>query len=159
MFLRRLIKMNKQYIYVAIGIFILLLVFFIPKYMNGNVAASGTPISSEIEKVEVYHFHATNQCYSCKTVGAYAEETVNTYFSNELKSGKIVFGHINGDLPENSELVKKYEATGSSLWIGVYGKDGTFTKEENVNVWYKINDKEGYMNYLKDVIEKKLGEN
>ena len=75
--------MNKKLIFsVAIGVFILLLVFFIPKYMNGNVTASGASISGDIEKIEVYHFHGTNQCYSCKTVGAYAEETINTYFSN-----------------------------------------------------------------------------
>jgi hypothetical protein len=149
--------MNKKLIFsVAIGVFILLLVFFIPKYMNGNVTASGASISGDIEKIEVYHFHGTNQCYSCKTVGAYAEETINTYFSNELKSGKLVFGHINGDLSENSELVKKYGATGSSLWIGVYYKDGKFTKEENVNVWYKIDNKQGYIDYLKGVIESKL---
>jgi hypothetical protein len=150
--------MNKKLIYsIAIGIFILLLVFFIPKYMNGNViASSGIKISSDIEKVEIYHFHATSQCYSCKTVGAYAEETINTYFANELKSGKIVFGHINGELPENSVLVKRYGVTGSSLWIGTYYKDGKFTKEENVNVWYKISNKEDYMNYLRGVIESKL---
>jgi hypothetical protein len=128
--------------------------------MNGNViASSGIKISSDIEKVEVYHFHATNQCYSCKTVGAYAEETVNTYFSNELKSGKIIFGHINVDLPENKALVDKYEAKGASLLIGVYYKDGKFAKEENINVWYKINDKEDYMAYLKGVIEQKLAGN
>ena len=149
--------MNKKLLYgIAIGIFSLLLVFFIPKYMNGNVTASGASISGDIEKVEVYHFHGTNQCYSCKTVGNYAEETINTYFANELKSGKIVFGHINGDLPQNTELVKKYGATGSSLWIGVYSKDGKFTKEENVNVWYKIDNKQGYIDYLKGVIESKL---
>jgi len=152
--------MNKKLIFsVAIGVFILLLVFFIPKYMNGNVTASGASISGDIEKIEVYHFHGTNQCYSCKTVGAYAEETINTYFSNELKSGKLVFGHINGDLSENSELVKKYGATGSSLWIGVYYKDGKFTKEENVNVWYKIDNKQGYIDYLKGVIESKFSGN
>ena len=89
-------------------------------------------------------------------VGDLAEETIKTYFSNELKSGKIVFGHINGELPENSELVKKYEATGSSLWIGTYYKDGKFAKEENVNVWYKISNKQDYMIYLKGVIEQKL---
>jgi hypothetical protein len=150
--------MNKKLIYsIAIGIFILLLVFFIPKYMNGNViASSGIKISSDIEKVEVYHFHSTNQCYSCKTVGAYAEETVNTYFSNELKSGKMVFGHINVDSPENKELVDKYEAKGASLLIGTSYKDGTFTKEENTNVWYKISNKEEYLSYLKGVIENKL---
>jgi hypothetical protein len=152
--------MNKKYIYAGIGIVVvLLLIFTIPKYFTGNVTASGTQISGDIEKLEIIHFHGTNQCYSCKTVGNYAEETINTYFSNELKSGRIVFGHINGELPENSVLVKKYGATGSSLWIGVYYKDGKFTKEENVNVWYKINDKQDYMNYLKGVIESKLSGN
>ena len=149
--------MNKKLIYIGIGIFILLLVFFIPKYINGDATAlSNSKISSDIEKIEVYHFHATNQCYSCKTVGAYAEETVNTYFADELESGKLVFDHINGELPQNSVLVKKYGATGSSLWIGVTYEDGSFAKEENVNVWYKIENKEDYMNYLKGVIEEKF---
>jgi len=150
--------MNKKLIYgIAIGIFILLLVFFIPKYMNGNViASSGSKISSDIEKVEVYHFHATRQCVTCKTVGAFSEETVNTYFANELKSGKLVYAHVNVDLPENKDLVDKYEAKGSSLLIGVYGKDGSFLKQEDTNVWYKIDNKTDFMNYLKGVIEQKF---
>ena len=153
--------MNKKLVYgIIIGVFVLLLIIFIPKYLNGNVIADNNQkISSDIEKIEIYHFHGTNQCYSCITMGNMAEETINTYFSKELKSGKLVFGHINGELPENSPLVKKYGATGSSLWIGVTYKDGTFTKEENTNVWYKISNKEDYMNYLKGVIEQKfLGE-
>ena len=105
--------------------------------------------------VEVYHFHGTHQCYSCIRVGELAEKTVNTYFKNELESGNVVFGHINGDLPENSELVAKYGATGSSLWIGTY-VNGNFSKEQNTNVWYKIEDEKGYLEYLKGVIEKKL---
>jgi hypothetical protein len=151
--------MNKKLIYgIAIGIFVLLLIIFIPKYMNGsgNVTASGSPISSDIEKVEVYHFHATRQCVTCKTIGAFSEETVNTYFSNELKSGKLVYAHINIDLPENKALVDKYEAKGSSLLIGVYGKDGSFLKTEDTNVWYKIDNKTDFMTYLKEVIEQKF---
>jgi hypothetical protein len=37
----------------------------------------------------------------------------------------------------------------------VYDDKG-FHTEENVNVWYKISNKEDYMNYLKGVLEKKL---
>ena len=118
--------------------------------------SSGQTTKAEVQKIEIYHFHGTNQCYSCITVGAYAEETVNTYFADEVKSGKIVFGHINGDLPENKDLVVKYGATGASLWIGTYTKDGQFKAEQNVNVWYKISNKEDYMTYLKGVIEQKL---
>jgi len=149
--------MNKRYIYAGIGIaVVLLLVFMLPKYFNGNVTASESKISGEIEKIEVYHFHATRQCYTCKTVGAFSEETVNTYFADELKSGKIVFAHVNIDLPENKALVDKYEAKGSSLLIGVYGKDGSFSKQEDTNVWYKIDNETDFMNYLKGVIEQKF---
>jgi len=152
--------MNKKLLYVGIGIAVLLLLAFtVPKYFTGNVTASGSKISSDIEKVEVYHFHATRQCVTCKTVGAFSEETVNTYFSNELKSGKLVFAHVNVDLPENKALADKYEAKGSSLLIGVYGKDESFTKQEDTNVWYKIGDKEDFTNYLKGVIEQKFSGN
>jgi hypothetical protein len=151
--------MNKL-IYIGIGIFILLLVFFVPKYINGNATAPGdSKLSSDIAKVEVYHFHATRQCYTCKTVGALAEETVNTYFADELKSGKLVFASVNIELPENKALADKYEAKGSSLLIGVYGEDGSFSKQEDTEVWYKIDNKEDYMSYLKGVIEQKFSGN
>jgi len=118
-------------------------------------ANSGNASSGPVEKVEIYHFHATRQCYSCITLGAYAEETVITYFAPELRSGKIVFAHVNVDLPENRGIVEQYRPTGSSLWIGVYDKDG-FHKEQNINVWYKLGNKDEYMAYLKEVIEKRL---
>lgn len=118
-----------------------------------NVVANSKDIN--IDKLEIYHFHGTNQCYSCITVGDYAEETVNTYFKEEIESGKIVFGHINGELPENKGLAMKYGATGSSLWLGTYNGD-EFKAEQNTNVWYKIKDKQDYMNYLKEIIENKL---
>jgi len=114
-------------------------------------AISEPNISSGVDKVEIIHFHGTRQCNSCITVGKYAEETVNTYFSEEVKSGRVFFASINAELPENNELVSKYGATGSSLWIGVYDENG-FRKEQNVNVWYKISDKQVYMDYLKGVI-------
>jgi hypothetical protein len=122
---------------------------------NATSPGSGGTSTLPVERVEVYHFHLTQQCYSCKTVGAYAEETVKTHFPDELKSGKLVFAHINVQLPENRQLVEQYGPTGSSLWIGVYDRNG-FHKEENSNVWYKINDKEAYMNYLGDLIRKRM---
>ena len=124
---------------------------------GGACSLDGISLDREIniEKLEIYHFHGTTQCYSCKTVGAYAEETLKTYFADELKSGKIVFGHINAELPENRELAKKYGVTSASLWLGAY-KDGKFSAEQNTNVWYKISNKEEYMTYLKKIIEQKL---
>jgi len=124
--------------------------------INNSISSKAELSSAKVEKIEVFHFHGNHQCASCIAVGSLAEDTVNTYFSEEVKSGKVVFAHINGELPENNDLVVKYGATGSSLWIGTYTKDGQFKAEQNVNVWYKINNKEEYMDYLKGVIEQKL---
>ena len=126
--------------------------------ITGNIVAVDAK-SSDVQKLEIIHFHGTHQCYSCITVGAYAEETVNTYFKDELDKGVIVFDHINGELPENRELVMKYGITSASLWLGTYSKNGSFSAEQNINVWYKIDNKEAYMTYLKGVIEQKLAGN
>ena len=132
--------------------------------ITGTSNVNGDPIptitnSSEVIKVEIIHFHRTYQCYSCITMGAYAEETVNTYFADEVASGKVSFAHLNAELPENQELVNKYGVTGASLWLGVYTDGGNFSAEQNIDVWFKIDDKESYMDYLKGVIEQKLAGN
>ncbi len=112
-------------------------------------------ITGPVEKVEVYHFHGNQQCASCIAVGDLAERTVNENFKDERASGRLVFAHINAQQPENTELAAKYGVTGSSLWIGVYDANG-FHKEENVKVWYLINNKEAYSLYLSDLITKRL---
>ncbi len=115
---------------------------------NNNIISNNT-------RVEVYHFHSTQQCYSCRKLGELTENTLNNYFSEELNSGEIVFAHINVDLQENQEIFSKYGATGSSLMIGTY-VNSEFHKEENIRVWYKINNEIEFMNYLKSIVEKRL---
>ena len=150
--------MNKKILFILPLLLLLVFVLTLAAGCTTAVDSSGNPgttSSGSVEKVEVYHFHATRQCYSCITLGAYAEETVKTYFAPEVAAGRVVFGHVNVDLPDNKALVEQYGPTGSSLWIGVYDKDG-FHKEENINVWYKIGNKDEYMAYLKGVIDKRL---
>ena len=113
---------------------------------------STTPI---VEHVEVFHFHGKQQCYSCITVGDLAEKTVNENFSNELASGRLVFAHVNYDLPENALLKMDYGVTGSSLWIGVYDADG-FHKEQNILVWSLIDDEAEYSRYLSALLTRRL---
>jgi hypothetical protein len=122
---------------------------------NANAGSRASSGILQVEKVEILHFHATRQCYSCITLGDYAEATVSTYFAPEVASGKVVFAHINMDLPENKALVEQYGPTGSSLWIGMYTPEG-FYKEEDIIVWYRIGNQDEYMTYLKGVIEKRL---
>lgn len=136
----------------------LILIFLSSGCVENNDESTAHVIDNTLKSnphIEVIHFHGTNQCYSCQTVGAYAEETVNTHFADELRSGKLVFKHVNYDLPENKELVQRYGAAYSSLWIGTY-TEGGFSAEQNMDVWYKIDNKTDYMSYLSKVIDEKL---
>jgi hypothetical protein len=117
--------------------------------------ATSAGVMSPVEKVEVYHFHPTNGCRSCTTVGQFAEETVKEFFPDELKSGKIVFDRINFQDDQNADLVEQYGVTGSSLMIGVYNKTAFF-RESNHKVWYMTGNKTQYMNYLKGIIDLRL---
>jgi len=119
---------------------------------SAPVSATST---NTVERVEVFHFHGKQQCYSCITMGDLAEKTVNENFKDELASGRLVFAHVNYDLAENSALKTKYGVTGSSLWIGVYDADG-FHKKQDIRVWSLIVNKEAYSAYVSEVIEKRL---
>jgi hypothetical protein len=122
---------------------------------GGSPVPLSTGSTVTVERVEVFHFHGTQQCYSCITVGDLAEQTVNENFYDALTSGRLVFAHVNYDLPENAGLKKQYGVTGSSLWIGVYDADG-FHKKQETRVWYLIDDKDAYSACLSEVITKRL---
>lgn len=117
---------------------------------------NNTPQKVNTLKVEILHFHPKTQCVSCKTLGLYAEETVNKYYSKELSSGRITFRHVNYELPENQDLVMLYRPPGSALCIGVYDDQGHLYIEENFGTWYRLENKDDFMNYLKQLVDMRL---
>lgn len=118
-------------------------------------SALAGPAGTNDVRVEIYHFHTARQCSSCIALGRLMDETVNASFTREVESGKLKSGHINLELPENKEIVDRYGATGSSLYIGTY-INGVFYTEENTNVWYKLNNQLEYVNYLTPILKRRL---
>ena len=109
-----------------------------------------------VDKIQVYTFHATARCATCIAIGKLSKETVEEYYQDELKSGKIEVREINIDLLENKELAKKFQASGSSLKINaIY--EGQDHISEDVNVWRLTSDETQFKNYLKNKIDALLG--
>lgn len=123
---------------------------------SANSDKSGVQVSAEnskpkVEKIEVINFHATQRCVSCSTLGKYSEETIYEFFQSELRDGIIDFQSINVDLSENREIAKKYQASGSSLYINaIY--EGQDHIEEDVRVWRILSDEQQFKVYLKNKI-------
>lgn len=112
--------------------------------------------ADKADKIEVVHFHGTYQCWSCITVGKYALKTIKEKFPEEYGNGKIVFKDINGELPENRDMVMKYQARGSSLFVNAItnGKDNI---EEDVTVWRLVINESQFINYFENKLNKLLG--
>jgi len=125
---------------------------------SSSVSPTTTPPISivPVDKIEVVHFHATQQCWSCITVGEYALKTIKEKFPEEYKSGKIVFRDINGELPVNRDIVVKYQAGGSSLFVNAI-RNGNDSIEEDVDVWRLVTDESQFINYFQNKLNKLLG--
>lgn len=122
---------------------------------NGSSGGQEFPAKAA-ERIEVFVFHSTSRCISCITVGKWTEETINKNFQTEISEGRIEFREINIDLPENKEIVRKFKATGSSLFINAI-RDGKDNIEENTKVWRLLQDEAAFKAHVKVKLDNLLG--
>ena len=113
--------------------------------------------SGPADRVEVVYFHRTQRCGGC----IYAEDriryTVETYFTDELASGKVTFEVLNVGDKENATVVEKYGAFTSSLFINTV-RDGTDHIEEVTDIWLLLGNDEAFVGVVRSEIEKSLKE-
>ena len=111
---------------------------------------------SPADRVEVVYFHRTQRCHTC----LYAEEqtryTLETYFKDELASGKVTFQSINVQDEANADIVKKYNnASYLTLCINTV-IDGTDHIEEVTDIWLVIDNNKAFDEVVKSAVEKSL---
>ncbi len=125
---------------------------------NGDSATDSLPInvsSGPADRVDVVYFHGTQRCHTC----LYAEEqtryTLETYFADELASGKVTFQSINVQDEANADIVKKYGAYALQLFINTV-KDGTDHIKEVTDIWLAIDNDKAFDEVVKSAVEKSL---
>jgi len=68
-------------------------------------------------KVNVYYFHFTRRCETCKAVEANAKKAVEELYPAEVKSGSYTFTSINLDEAEYKNLAEKLGVGGQTLLV------------------------------------------
>lgn len=107
-------------------------------------------------KIEVIDFHSTRRCITCNAIEKHAKLTLDTYFAEELKEGKITFQVINVDDKKNYKLAEKFEAAGTSLFLNVI-IDGVEKQIDLTQFAFKYGKNEvEFKKRLKSRIEKQL---
>jgi len=80
-------------------------------------AGNNAPVKVVKDKdVQVYYFHATARCVTCKAVEKVTQEALKEYYSE-----KVVFTSINREKDKNNPLIKKHKVSGQTLLV-VKGK-------------------------------------
>ncbi len=96
-------------------------------------------------KVEVYYFHMTARCVTCKTVEQQAKASIESLYGN-----KVSFKSLNLEEPTSKEIAKKLKVSGQSLLIVKGEKQINIT---NQGFMYAKSNPEKFKSVIKENID------
>ena len=108
-------------------------------------------------KAYLYYFHITNRCATCTKIEATTKKILNEQYASQIENGTLIFKSFNVDLPENKNLVKKYEAYGATLALTyiVTGKEAGIEDLTGI-AFQKIGNEELFTKELKAKIDEAI---
>jgi hypothetical protein len=98
----------------------------------------------------VYYFHGTARCATCRTIEAYAHETVAGRFAADLEARSLEWRVINVDEPANSHFVRDFQLYTRSVVV-VDAKDPKRFKVLD-RVWQLVRNKAAFQGYVEQEI-------
>lgn len=111
------------------------------------------------DRLIVYYFHGNMRCPTCNTLEAYSKEAVETYFTDELNSGRVEFRVVNYDETRNKHFLTDYDLSFQSLVL-VEMKDGKEIGHKNLEkIWDLVGDKQAYFDYVRNEVDAYLATN
>lgn len=72
---------------------------------------------SSTDKIEVFYFHNTSRCVTCKTVEAEAKQDIETLYPDLIKQGKMSFTALNLEEEQGELIAKKLGVSGQTLLL------------------------------------------
>ena len=132
--------------------------------VNTDVSKKGDNDNQATQKVNpkqsvvlIYNFHVTNRCPSCIAIEKATTKTLETYFSTEVKQGRIKRQILNVDDKANSAISEKYQAFGSGLFVTkVLNAKETTTDLTGDGFKFARNKEERFIEILKSIITEDL---
>lgn len=126
---------------------ILLVILIVGAVISASYCACAVEDTSS-DRVILYYFHGSFRCHTCTNMEKYSEEAIESYFSDEVSSGKLVFKDINVEEKGNSHYVDDYGLYTKSLVLSLV-KDGTEVKNKNLDrIWHLARDKQKFIEYV-----------
>jgi hypothetical protein len=135
---------------------IALIIFVLTQAAPIQAASPDAPDANvpHTSKLVVYYFHGDMRCSTCRKFESYTKQALDTYFAKELASGQILWQVVNVDKKGNSHYVDDYKLITRSVVLSQV-TEGKETRWQNLDqIWKKVRDKNDFMLYIKDSIDK-----
>jgi hypothetical protein len=110
------------------------------------------------DRVDVVYFHRPQRCPSCLCFEERVRYVVSTYFQKDINTGKMTFAVYDIGDSANTDIVNKYGAVGSQLFINTV-RNGSDNIEDIQKIWdwNCRGDKPGFDQHVKNIIQQSLG--
>ncbi len=122
-----------------------------------STAGSVQPTDLHSTRLEIVYSHMNQRCPTCLCFEERINTVMDTYFTDQIRSGKLVYRVVNAQDPQNSSFIKKYKAVGSQLFINtvINGFDN-IEDIQGIWDWNCRNDRSGFDLKVKQAIEQRL---
>jgi hypothetical protein len=117
---------------------------------SATASAPTAPSPKTAPRAIVYYFHGSTRCTTCKTIEAYAHETVASAFAPDLKAGSLEWKVVNVDEPASQHFVRDYQLYTRSVVV-VDAKDSKRFKVLD-RVWQLVGDKAAFQRYVEQEV-------
>ena len=104
------------------------------------------------QQLVVYYFHGNVRCDTCRKLETLAKESLDTFFADDLKTGRIKWAPTNVDTPGNEHFIKDYQLVTKSVIVSKI-VDGRQVAWQNLDlIWQLVAEKEKYLAYIREGI-------
>ena len=84
---------------------------------NAQTNQKSAPAVTKNGDVEVYYFHMTTRCVTCRTVEAEARKNIEMLYADQVKAGKISFTALNLEEAIGKSMGEKLGVNSQTLLI------------------------------------------
>jgi len=117
---------------------------------NGQANPKSTPLVSHNKSVEVYYFHMTMRCNTCKTVEAEARKNVEMLYPDQVRDGRISFTSLNLEEATGKSMGEKLGVNSQTLIIV---KDDQKINITNEGFLYAVSQPQKFTEVMKSKID------
>jgi hypothetical protein len=124
---------------------------------GGQVSGDADPLTVTSNGVTpellVYYLSTGKDCATCVQIEAYTKETLETYFAEDMESGRIQWRFADMDRPEHKHFFEDYNLyTKSIVLVDVEnGERGAYENLEKV--WDYVYNKDQFIEYVREHVE------